>query len=351
MTIYIKGMGNISPQRTWGDDDLLSSPLSYTGTKLNCVEPDYASFIDAKQIRRMSRVIRMGIASAAMAMKEAGVPMPDGIITATGYGCLEDTGVFLSKMVGNKEEALNPTPFIQSTHNTIGSQIALLLQCQAYNQTYTHNAFSFENAVLDAMLQLSEEPRRSLLVGGIDEITGQSHEIQSRFGIFRKQSNDSLQLFSERSGTLNGEGSAFFVLSGIQGESEIASINALTTLYKPLYAELTEGVRSLLSQAGVTLTEVDFILSGKSGDSISDSHINRLCGDLFTTTPVGAFKHLCGEYPVASAFACWLAARMLKIQRVPEIVTSQYEGQQINNILLINQYFGTHYSLILLKAC
>jgi 3-oxoacyl-[acyl-carrier-protein] synthase II len=204
MTIYIQGMGNVSPQKTWGDDTSLSSPLSYAGDKLRCVEPDYNSFVDARQIRRMSRVIRMGTAAAFMAMKEAHVARPDGIITATGYGCLEDTGIFLSKMTGNEEAALNPTPFIQSTHNSIGSQIALLVQCQGYNQTYTHGAFSFENAILDAMLQLSEEPQRSLLAGGIDEITPLSHQIQSRFGIFRQQSGNSLQLFSGKEpGTVN----------------------------------------------------------------------------------------------------------------------------------------------------
>ena len=63
-----------------------------------------------------------------------------------------------AKMVDSNESALNPTPFIQSTHNTIGSQIALLLQCQGYNQTYTQRAFSFENVLLDAILELKENP-------------------------------------------------------------------------------------------------------------------------------------------------------------------------------------------------
>src|SRR5688572_30199929 len=134
MQVYIKGTGNISPQHTWGENLLLSSPLSYSGNRLGCIEPDYGQYIDLKHIRRMSRIIKMGVASAAMALQEAGISRPDGIITATGYGCLDDTAVFLNKMTELNEQALNPTPFIQSTHNTVGSQIALLLQCQGYNQ-------------------------------------------------------------------------------------------------------------------------------------------------------------------------------------------------------------------------
>lgn len=126
MALYISGSGNISPKLT-ADSDFIQSG-----------EPDYGEWIDVRQLRRMSRIIKMGVTAAQIALKEAGIERPDGVITGTGYGCLEDTGLFLNKMIINKEEALNPTPFMQSTHNTIGSQIALLLQCQGYNQTFTH---------------------------------------------------------------------------------------------------------------------------------------------------------------------------------------------------------------------
>ena len=139
-------MGNISPQKTWDDETLLTKPLVYQGNRLATYEPDYTKYIEPKQLRRMSRIIKMGVTAGSMALKNAGLPIPDGIITGTAYGCLDDTGIFLKKMIENKEHALNPTPFIQSTHNTIGSQIALLLQCQGYNQTYTQGAFSFENS-------------------------------------------------------------------------------------------------------------------------------------------------------------------------------------------------------------
>src|SRR6186713_3358632 len=191
MSVYIKGMGNISPQKTWDENGLLDQPLAYMGDKLSCHEPDYSSYIDPKQLRRMSRIIKMGVAAGSMALKQSGISVPNGIITGTAYGCLDDTGIFLNRMIENKEYALNPTPFIQSTHNTIGSQIALLLQCQGYNQTYTQGGFSFENALLDAMLLLKEDPQKHLLAGGVDETTPASHKIRSRFGLFRKNLSDS----------------------------------------------------------------------------------------------------------------------------------------------------------------
>src|SRR5689334_20950252 len=100
-------MGNISPQKTWDADALLAQVMDYRVDEMRCVEPDYAKWLDPKQIRRMSRILKMGATAAFIAMKESGVQKPDAIITGTGYGCLDDTGIFLSKMIENDEQALN----------------------------------------------------------------------------------------------------------------------------------------------------------------------------------------------------------------------------------------------------
>ena len=97
--MFIRATGNISPQNSFGHQPLLAEPVMYTGNRLACAEPDYKNFIDVKMIRRMSRIIRMGVAAATECLQEAGISQPDAIITGTAYGCLEDTGVFLTRMV------------------------------------------------------------------------------------------------------------------------------------------------------------------------------------------------------------------------------------------------------------
>ena len=93
MEVYIHGSGIISPQQTW-NVDALGVPISYQENRLTCIEPDYASWLDVKQLRRMSRIMKMGAAAALLSLKNAGVAKPDAIITGTGWGCLEDTGIF-----------------------------------------------------------------------------------------------------------------------------------------------------------------------------------------------------------------------------------------------------------------
>jgi len=344
-------MGNISPQKTWGDDPLLANPSDYSGSRLSCIEPDYGQFLDVKQLRRMSRIIKMGVAAGTMALREAGVATPDGIITGTSFGCLEDTGAFLTKLIENNENALNPTPFIQSTHNTIGSQIALLLQCQGYNQTYTQRAFSFEHALLDAILELKENAGQHILIGGVDEITSYSHSLQKRFGIFRDSSSSLNLLKSDGDGTVNGEGAVYLALSGEKGEHDTVSLESVLTIYNSPGNHLNDKVTDFIKESSMHTNDIDLVLLGKSGEKQGDADLERIAADLFPTASLGAFKHLCGEYPTASAFALWLGARIIQEGKTPGIVLNNETGRPVKNLLIVNSYFEKYHSLILLRAC
>jgi 3-oxoacyl-[acyl-carrier-protein] synthase II len=349
--MYIKGMGNISPQNTWDNSGLPTEPLRYEGEKLTCQEPDYTKYIDPKQLRRMSRIIKMGVAAGSIALKNAGVAIPNGIITGTGYGCLEDTGIFLSKMIENQEYALNPTPFIQSTHNTIGSQIALLLQCEGYNQTYTQGPFSFESALLDALMELKQSPSQSILVGGVDEITSVSHAIQKRFGIFRKHTSN-LDLFAaDTKGTLNGEGAAFFVVTGEHTPDVRVGIEAIETIYNCTGNALRDEVVSCFKRMKIESEDIDFVLFGKTGDKKWDAHTEFLSSSYFAKSSVGVFKHLCGEYPTASAFALWLSAKIIIENYIPDSVVVRNANRAVKQVVIFNSYFGKQHTMILLKAC
>lgn len=350
MAVFINGIGIVSPQHSFGTVEFLQSPKVYQGNRLTCIEPDYTGWIDARAIRRMSRVIRMGVASAGLALKEASLAKPDAIITGTGFGCLDDTGIFLNKMVELNEEALNPTPFIQSTHNTIGSQVALLLQCYGYNQTYSHRAFSFEHALEDAGMMLAEKSG-NILVGGVDETTNLSFEIIRRFGVYKESNASSLDVLqSKTNGYLQGEGAGYFLLSSVKGASAYACIRDVKTFYKT--ESISNDVRSFLEKNSVRSSDIQLVLTGKNGDFEHDIPYDELTQELFPQAGVGAYKHLCGEYQTSNAFALWIAARILREERIPSVVL-QREGHQktIRRILIYNKYLGKHHSLMLLESC
>jgi 3-oxoacyl-[acyl-carrier-protein] synthase II len=301
----------------------------------------------------MSRVIRMGVAAAAFALKKAEVEKPDAIITGTALGCLEDTGIFLTKLIENKEQALNPTPFIQSTHNTIGSQIALLIQCFGYNQTYSHRAFSFENSLLDGMMMINEKPL-NVLVGGVDEVTNFSYDIMKRFDLFKSKAGSNLKLFESHSEkTIPGEGASYFLLSATKGANVYATVNDMATLYKPQSEEaINAWTANFISRNSLSASDIEFVLLGKNGDQKIDAAYDNFITTNFPQATTGVYKHLCGEYETANAFGMWAAAKMLKREKIPAALFHKGNADlRPRRVLIYNQYLGSHHSLILLESC
>lgn len=352
MKLYIRATGNISPQNTLGQSTLPAELTEYNTNRLQSIEPDYSKLIDVKLIRRMSRIIKMGVAAALQCLQEAGVEHPDAIITGTAYGCLEDTGIFLQKMVRNKEEMLTPTAFIQSTHNTIGAQIALLLKCNGYNNTFVHRGFSFESAMLDAIMLLEEKTVKNVLIGGVDEITDFSFEIISRFGVFKKNLSSNFNLFSIPSkGSIAGEGAAFFLLTSTPSSNDYAILNAVTTFYKPVdNIEIENNIRLFLSEHSLSMSDIDIVLCGRNGDIEGDKVYDYLNETVFRQSPILHYKHLCGEYPTSSSFALWLAAGIIKNGAAPQVLTAPPK-KNIKRMLIYNHYQMIHHSLMLVSAC
>src|SRR5207247_1982350 len=94
-------------------------------------------------------------------------------------------------------------------------------------------------------------------------------------------------------------------------------------------------------------TNVDLVLSGKAGDSKLDGEMDSVISAVFPSTPVGVFKHLCGEYFTASSFALWLAYSILKNEEVPPVVLETSFKVSLKTILIYNRYLEDHHSLML----
>lgn len=351
MSTYINAIGNISPQKTADNHHFLEEPVSYDGSQLRSIDPGYKEFIPPDLIRRMSRIIRMGIAASKICLKEAGCAVPDAIITGTGLGCLEDTEKFLGTMIRNNEEFLTPTSFIQSTHNTVGGQIALLLKCHGFNFAYVHRGISFESALIHAMMRIENGDSKNVLTGGVDELTTPSFEIMQRMGFWKRKPMPSLQLFHDTTrGTIAGEGAAFFFLEKEKTANSYAVLKGVETLFDPAGSEeISAWISLFLAQYGLKPADISLLIPGMNGDPKQDRIYHELITTRFTGIPLACFKHLCGEYMTASAFGTWLGAMILKYGSVPDVVAMNEPPRSLDHILVWNHYRQTHHSLILLS--
>jgi 3-oxoacyl-(acyl-carrier-protein) synthase len=346
---YINGLGAVTPQGTVERGVLLPGIFAYEEPFLQIQKPDYKKYVDAKSLRRMSKIVRMGVYAAFDAMNDAGIEQPDAILTGTGMGCQKDTEKFLNGMIDNNETFGNPTAFMQSTHNTVGARIALMLRNQNENFTYVHRTFSFESALIDSILMLADD-KNNILLGGVDEITQESWQIKTHINHYKKETVNGLELLNDKQpGALAGEGAMFFMLSSERNEKSYAAVRDVKTFFRPEgINEIEEQIRSFLQRNNLSANDIDLVLAGYNGDPEFDTIYLNLENSLFEKTAVGWFKHLTGDYDTASAFALTLAAKIISGEQIPEVILKKGSVKNPKTVLIYNQFRNVNHSLILL---
>ncbi len=354
MAIYINGTGCISHQNTIDVADFFENAQVACQQRLVAQEPDYKNYVPANMFRRMSHVIKMGVAAAKISLQQAEIENVDAIITGTGLGCFEDTDKFLRAIIENDEQLLTPTSFIQSTHNTVAGQIALLIKCHNYNFTYTQQGLSFESALIDAKMFLNENKNSNILVGGLDEAIQPYFDLLLQAGEIKKQEDIIVEIENNKTkGFCLGEGASFFVLSNEKHKNtkaEIKGIKTFTSLKDG--GDLQNKLSLFLQELNLSVNDISLVLSGNSGDVEDDKILNETNRNIFSQTNIAYFKNLCGEYFTASAFALWLASAIIEKQEIPTaLVNKPTQGLLIKNILILNQYRNSEYSFMCISSC
>lgn len=349
--IYITGIASISAQE---EDIFLSGKVSeYQQNIIPAVSPNYKDLIPAMALRRMSKAVKMGITAAKNALTEAGISQPSAIITGTGQGCLQDTEKFLEIVLEQQEGLLAPTSFIQSTHNTVGGQIALNLKCYAYNVTYTQNSGSLESAFLDAQLKFMEEPGQDvILVGGVDEISEKfTNFLYLDEQLKQKETANLVLLGTNSSGTITSEGAHFFVLSAEKNSKAYAEFLDVEIFSAATSEEVSEKIILLLEKNELKAEDLDLVILGNNGDNRFDHFYRNLQAGIFFKTPQLAYKHLVGDYNTVSGYAIWLACKIFETGNVPQVLKqNSIPHKKLQNILIYNQYLGENHGIILLKG-
>lgn len=351
---FINGIANISAQPTTEEEGFLDNIIPYQELVFKSHDPNYKDYINPAAIRRMSKAVKMGVTAAAIALRNSGINMPDAIITGTGMGCKQGSEQFLENILHNDEQFLTPTLFIQSTHNTVGGQIALGLGCKGYNVTYVQGAASFETAVIDAQLLLSESTGKNVLVGGIDEIAKTSTILHKLDGQIKQDKTiNVLELInSETSGTVSSEGSTFMVLGSEKAENSLAEIVDVITISTASTDQIKADIERFIKGQGLSIEDIDAVVLGNNGDVDYDIYFKNLQNSIFANIEQICYKHLIGEFLTASAFGFWIGCKVFESNEVPNILkVNTVKSKKYNTILLYNQYRATNHSIALLKRC
>jgi 3-oxoacyl-[acyl-carrier-protein] synthase II len=309
--IYIGSSSCVSIQETFDNPQWFESLKPLTAEPMKVLAPDYKKFLDPTATRRMSKVLKNALLTAKQAMEQQGISELDAVITATAWGCQEDTTKFLDSFESMGEELLSPTSFIQSTHNTIGGLIAMSVKCNGYNNTISHDFMSFETSLLDAVLLMNEnKTAMNCYVGGIDELTDFSA------GIFTKA-----QCFNGTHPV--AEAATCFIVHNNEAQKKTVRLTNIT-----FSQSIDQNMLELINQ-----NKPDLILSSST---------------LASNVPVFDFRTLCGEFSTAAAFGLYLASELLTKNAKSAL---GIPVGTLKKIAIINAYPESRCSYLEVEAC
>jgi len=336
--VYVLSAKQVSIQQPLSED-WMEQPIFHEEPYVRSLDPDFKKYVSPIEARRMGKILKRALATSKEALADSGLETVDAIVTGTGYGCVENTEFFLDALCKEGEQLLKPTFFMQSTHNTISSLIAIQTKNHSFNATYAHKSISFDSALHDAWLQFSLGKINSALVGGHDEMTPVFYHILKRGDVMGKDNE------------ICGEAAVSVVL-GRNAEKSLCKLSGMRVLYHPTIETLSKAVAILLKNAEKRIEDVDFILTGISGHEESDQAYLAESETLFGKVPLLKYKHLFGESFTASGLGFYVAAQCLKAGKVPAHLFVNQEAtseKQPHCILLYNRSDGKNFTLTLLE--
>lgn len=345
--MYLQSVNQISAQKPLSDE-WFDNPLYHTEKRVPTINPDFAGHFPPLVARRLCVLLKRAVMLSRLTLQDASVVMPDAIISGTGLGCIDNTEKFIYLIRDNNEKFLQPTYFMQSTHNILSSTIAIDLKCHGYNNTFVHRGASFENALLDAIMQIEQGMAQTVLVGGYDELTNDYYSFFDRIGIW-----DFVPGSSPKQHCFASEAAVSMLLSKTIDSKTICKITDVTLMHRQTSDQMKQSMDTLLSKAGCNLSEVDAVLTGinthADNDLIYREAINHFFGDI----PVMQYKHLFGESFSSSALAVYVAATCLRKGYIPAMLLSDENTdlKDVKRILVYNHYRNKTHSLILLSSC
>jgi 3-oxoacyl-(acyl-carrier-protein) synthase len=340
--IYVLGAKQISVQSPLAED-WMDNPIAYHEPYIRAIDPDFNQYFAPNEARRLGKILKRAMLTARQVIEATGISNPDAIITGTGLGCIENTEFFLEALTREGEEMLKPTHFMQSTHNTISSLIAIDTHCHGYNSTYAHKGISFECALLDAFMQLKNGQIQTALVGAHDEMTPKYFTLLKRIGYLGHAANG-----------FSGETAINLMLTATPNPKALCRVSGVEILYTTALNRLKDSLMQLLEQAQLRLEDIDAVMIGHNGQAANDHVYEALCPALFPDKKLLRYKHLFGESYTAPGLGVYAAATCLQQQRIPAhlfIHPEQKEQQGIKHILFYNQFENKNHTFVLLSSC
>ena len=284
-------------------------------------EVDLAEWLKPLEARRMSRASRYAVASARMAVAEAGIGGDAlgaaSVFVATAYGAAEASEKILRQVMLEGPEAVSPALFTESVANAPAAHVALALGARGANVTVTQRQAGPLLALGQGVAAVAHGRAEVAVVGAVDELNPLLHAILDRFGALARPDADGREVArpfdARRRGCLAADGGAMVVLerekaARRRGARVLARVGSVGAAFDPDAppagwsrdpGRLAEALRGHLHGSAPSVGGVDRLVSGGCGLQAADRLEALVLREAFGTRPlppVLAPKAVVGEH-------------------------------------------------------
>ncbi len=303
---------------------------------------DLSEAIEARQLKRVSRMVPLAILAALEALDDAGLAADGldlatrrqiGVMLGTGGGGAEFIEAMYAHWFSGHPERANVFTLPAGTHGNCGSEISIQLGLRGPSHVISTGCTSSTDAVGYAFRRVQHGETPFVLTGGADAPIAPG--IMAGFDLMKitsrswndEPSRSSRPFNLDRDGFVLGEGAWMLLLEDREHAlSRGAAIHGEVLGYAStcdawhrvaLSIDLEEPVRAIqlaLADAEVRADQLDYVNLHGTGTELNDrvetAAIKRALGDVAYTIPMSSTKSLIG-HPQGACGAAGLVATLL----------------------------------------
>jgi 3-oxoacyl-[acyl-carrier-protein] synthase II len=286
-------------------------------------ERDVSKWIAPAAARRMSFPSKLAVATARMAMAEAGIGDAEaggprvGVYLSTTFGAGQFTEWLLKQVLLEGAESAQPFYFSECVANAAAAQLAIVIGARGPNVMLTQRESGPLLAVARAAQAVREGRVDRALAGAVEEITPLLHALLDRFGALARPGSGRAEMprpfDRRRDGCIAGEGATVLVLeredaARVRGARAWARVGWSGAAFDPTapvsdwgdgHAPLAATLRAGLDDVPGGAAGIGAVVSGASGSRRGDRLEARVLRESWGEDPLPPLlvpKAVTGEY-------------------------------------------------------
>lgn len=275
------------------------------------------SLIEPGEARRLSRVCRLALAGARLALTDAGLAAGAelGLVIGSEFGDLRSTLQFADGYLAGGPVGLSPLLFPSTVMNTMAAATTIAIAARELSLTLNEPTIAGELAVARAALAVAEGRVPAVLAGGVDQMDPFLADVLHALDGIRD---------------LRGEGATLLVLEALEaaharGARVLGEVRAAA--WRTLRARPhgvgpgadARAVAVALERAGLEGGHVPWVYASASGDAERDAWEERLLERALAPAcpPRARLAPLLGQHAGVGALAVAAAAWTAQSGRLP----------------------------------